>query len=333
VGGREGKIRLDFNENTVGCSPRVCEFLQRALSGGLLATYPEYSRSRNALARFFGVEANCLTITNGTDEAIQILANTYVDSGDEAIILTPTYAMYRFYLEVQGAEIVEVPYKEKFNDFVFPVEELLSAVGPQTKSIFIANPNNPTGSDASIRSIELVLNAAPQACVLVDEAYFEFHGESALPLVEEYENLFVCRTFSKAYGMAGLRVGVLLSQQQNIAAVRKVQSPYSVNMVAALAVTEAIKDRAYVENYVAQAKAGKQAIETGLTDLGYRFWRSTANFTLFDAGAKADAILSACRDSGVLVRDRRHDVPNALRVTAGTPEQAAQFIKALEALK
>ncbi len=150
--GREGKLRLDFNENTVGCSPQVLRSLKRALSREKLAVYPEYGETRQRVAAFFGVPAGQLLFTNGTDEAIQVLINTYVDDGDRLLLLAPSYAMYRFYAEVAGAEIAEVGYRPA--DLAFPLEELLEVLTPETRAVLIANRNYPTGTARrAVRSI------------------------------------------------------------------------------------------------------------------------------------------------------------------------------------
>ncbi|HTA45737.1 MAG TPA: histidinol-phosphate transaminase, partial [Bryobacteraceae bacterium] len=193
--GRADKLRLDFNENTVGASPKVLEYLRQNLTEAGLAVYPEYGEIKQELGTFFGVEVDDFILTNGTDEAIQVLINTYVDDGDEVLLLKPSYAMYRFYAEVAGASIREVPYRAE--KLAFPLEELIAAIHPSTRAILIANPNNPTGTGTSRAGIERILEQATGAAVLIDEAYFEFCGVTALPLLNDYPNLFVSRTFSK----------------------------------------------------------------------------------------------------------------------------------------
>ncbi|MGH9659205.1 MAG: pyridoxal phosphate-dependent aminotransferase, partial [Bryobacteraceae bacterium] len=219
TGGRAGKLRLDFNENTVGCSPRVVAFLQKALDPERLAVYPEYDGARPALARFFAVDPSRLLLTNGTDEAIQVLVNTYVDDGDDVIVLKPSYAMYKFYAQVAAARVREVPYRP--GDLAFPLEELLKAITPRVRAVLIANPNNPTGTGTTLSAIERILKRARRAAVLIDEAYYEFCGVTARGLIGAHPNLFVSRTFSKVYGLAGMRLGCLISQAANIAYLHK----------------------------------------------------------------------------------------------------------------
>ncbi|HVO99395.1 MAG TPA: histidinol-phosphate transaminase [Bryobacteraceae bacterium] len=326
--GREGKLRLDFNENTVGCSPAVIEFLRQHLTASQLSIYPEYVDAMRELAAFFQVEESEFTLTNGTDEAIQVLVNTFVDAGDEVAVIKPSYAMYRFYAEVAGAAVREVPYR---SDLSFPMEDLLAAITPATRAVLIANPNNPTGTTIGLDEIKRILDAT-RAAVLIDEAYFEFCDVSALPLIREYDNLFVSRTFSKVYGMAAMRCGCLFSSAPNVAWMKKAQSPYSVNTLAALAARAAIRDRAYVESYVDEVLAARAMAYGGLHKLGIKTYPSEANFVLFHAAERAIPIRDALREKGVLVRDRSYEIPGSVRVTIGTRAQIARFLEEMEKL-
>lgn len=328
TGGRAGKLRLDFNENTVGCSPRVVEFLRERLSAGGLSIYPEYDDARPELAEYFGVEPRQLLLTNGTDEAIQVLVNTYVDDGDEVMLMRPSYAMYKFYSEVAGAVVREIDYRAA--DLSFPIDEVLAAIEPRTRAILVANPNNPTGSAIDLTAIVKILTTAPNAAVLIDEAYFEFFGLTALSLIPHYPNLFISRTFSKVFGMAAMRMGCLFSQPANIAYMHKAQSPYSVNQLAALAARAAIRDPEYVRSYVAEVVAARDALCEGLRRLGIFYFPTQANFVLFRAGERAIEIRDKLRAMGVLVRDRSYEIAGCVRVTVGTREQVARFLKALE---
>jgi histidinol-phosphate aminotransferase len=326
--GRAGKLRLDFNENTVGCSPRVIAFLTSKLCEQQLSIYPEYTRVKPALAAFFKVSPDQLLLTNGTDEAIQILINTYVDDEDEVIVLRPSYAMYRFYAEVAGASIKEVDYIP--GTLAFPLTQLLDTITPATRAILISNPNNPTGTATDIPAIKQILNHAPQAAVLIDEAYYEFCGTTSLPLIEDYPNLFVSRTFSKVYGMAAMRIGCLFSQAANVQYLHKAQSPYSVNMLAALAAEAAVQDTEFVASYVAEALAAREFLCAGLTSLGIEHAASSANFILGYFGDRAIEVRDALRDQAILVRDRSYEIPGGVRITAGTREQAQAVLNELE---
>ncbi len=326
--GREGKLRLDFNENTLGCSPRVLAALIEKLSQEQLSIYPEYEATRRALSEFFQVPETQFAFTNGTDEAIQVLVHTYVGEGDEVLVLHPSYAMYRFYAEVAGARVREIPYRA--GDLAFPVEELIAAVTPATRAVLISNPNNPTGTAIGIGDVVRIVEAAPGAAVLIDEAYYDFYGVTALGLIGQYANLFVSRTFSKAHGLAALRAGVLFSQAGNVAYLRKSQSPYSVNTVAAIAVRAAVEDREYLANYVRQALEARELLYQGFERRGIRYWRSQGNFVLFEAGPRSIEIRDALRARGVLVRDRSYELAGTVRVTAGTPQQVERFFAELD---
>ena len=327
TGGRLGKLRLDFNENTLGASPRVIEALIQYLTEERLAVYPEYGAAKHELAAFFDVEPDDFILTNGTDEAIQVLVNTYVDDGDEVITLHPSYAMYRFYAEIAGATVRQVPYRRE--KLAFPVEELLDSITPATRAVLIANPNNPTGTGTSRANLEKILDRATNAAVMIDEAYYEFSGVTALGLLNDYPNLFVSRTFSKVYGMAAMRIGCLFSQSENVEFLHKAQSPYSVNMVATIAARAAIQDKAYVEKYVTEVLAARELLYVGLEELAIKYYESKANFVLFEAGERAIPLRDELRARGVLVRDRSYEIPGCVRVTVGTREQVRRFLKEL----
>jgi len=326
--GRAGKLRLDFNENTVGCSPRVIAALKERLSAESLAVYPEYGEAKAAIAEYFRVRPEQFVFTNGTDEAIQAFINTYVDAGQEVLLLKPSYAMYRFYAEVAGARIKEVAYPQPGMEF--PLQDVLDAITPETRAVLVANPNNPTGTGVSLLGIERILHRARRAVVMVDEAYYEFSGVTALTEIERVPNLFVCRTFSKVFGMAAMRLGCLFSHEANIALVHKAQSPYSVNSLAVVAAQAAVEDTAYIECYVAEALAARELLCLGLEQLGIRYVPSSANFVLGDFGKRAIEVRDALRGQAILVRDRSYEAPGCVRITVGTREQTRKLLAALE---
>lgn len=328
TGGRRTKLRLDFNENTVGASPLVLDFLRRYLTAEDLTIYPEYTNALEDLAEHFQVAPDELLLTNGTDEAIQVLINTYIDDNDEVILFRPSYAMYRFYAELAGARLVELDYRP--GTLVFPLEELLERISPRTKAVLISNPNNPTGTGLKLDAIQRILDRAGHAAVFIDEAYYEFSGVTALRLITEHPNLFVSRTFSKVYGMAAMRCGCLFSQKENIAYLHKAQSPYSVNMLAAMAARIAVQDRKFVEDYVLEVLAARELLYVGLEKLNIPYIESQANFVLFQAGDRAIEIRDTLRNRGVLVRDRSYEIPGCVRVTVGTRDQMDRFLSELE---
>jgi histidinol-phosphate aminotransferase len=330
TGGRCGNLRLDFNESTCGCSPRVIQALSACLRPDGLSAYPEYSESIRALAKFFGVSDSELIMTNGTDEAIQLVVNTFVDDGDEVVLLRPSYAMYRFYAELAGASLLEVPYR--MSDLAFPMDEFLQSIRPSTRLAIIANPNNPTGTGLDADGIIKILEKCPATAILIDEAYFDFLGITALPLIARYPNLFVSRTFSKAHGLAALRVGCVFSNSKNISHLHKGQSPYSVNALAAAAARAAVEDTSHVETFVAEALKARELLYAGLERLGISYFKSCANFVLLNVGNRCREIRDRLRERGILIRDRSYELPGCVRVTVGTRPQMEQFLEELKQL-
>lgn len=329
LAGREG-LRLDFNENVVGCSPRVLARL-RNLTAEDLARYPEREPVERELAEFLGVSPSELLFTNGVDEAIHLLCHSYLEAGDEALIVQPTYSMYRIYMMAAGANVLSVP---SGPDFEFPVKSLLASISPRTRLIAIANPNNPTGTAAAQQDLVSIAQAAPAAALLVDEAYFEFYGETVLPTRTGFPNLFVARTFSKAYGMAGLRIGALVGDAEQMATVRRVASPYNVNAVALSCLPDALADRDYMREYVSEVRECRMRLEQAFQECGIRFWPSQANFALLRVGstsAISSVFVDCMRQRGILVRDRSSDpgCEGCVRITIGSREHADRLLVAL----
>lgn len=326
LAGRDG-LRLDFNENTMGCSPRVLQRL-RLLGPEELAKYPEREAVEAVVGDILGIPAQELLLTNGVDEAIHLLCETYLEPGDEALIVVPTYSMYRIYVMAAGAKLISVPAGD---NFAFPVDDLCKRITSSTRLIAIANPNNPTGMVAAAEDLRRVARAAPSAAVLVDEAYFEFYGQSMLAARDELPNLFVARTFSKAYGMAGLRVGILIGAAEQMRGVRRVSSPYNVNAVALACLPDALIDQSYVEQYVSGVRESRTRLERALEAHGIQFWRSQANFVLARVGAAA-AFVEQMRHRGVLVRDRSGDYgcEGCVRITLGPREHLERLLDALQ---
>jgi histidinol-phosphate aminotransferase len=325
--GNRDAIRLDFNENTVACSPRVEEVLGR-ISAGALTRYPEREPVERIVAAHLRVRPEQLVLTNGVDEAIHVLFEAFLDEGDELLLPVPTYTMYEVYASATDARAVAVQAAE---DLQFPFERLLAAVTPMTKIVAIANPNSPSGSVATREQIVELARRAPDAVVLVDEAYFHFFGETVMDLVGSVPNLMVARTFSKAYGLAGLRLGVLVGPVELMKWVRRVLSPYSVNSLALACLPPALDDMTYLDWYVGEVLAARLEFETALDELGVRRWPSKANFVLVEIGSKHGEFVRLMSAGGVLVRDRSNDAgcDGCVRITIGTREQMREAAEAL----
>ena len=317
--GSRDMLRLDFNENTVACSPKVREVLSR-ISTGDLTRYPEREPVEALVAGHLGLAPAQIALTNGVDEAIHVLFETFLEAGDEVLLPVPTYTMYEVYASSTDACVVPI---QAAADLQFPFERLLAAITPRTKIIAVANPNSPSGSVATRdQLIELALRA-PQAVVLVDEAYFHFHGESVLDLLDKTPNLIVARTFSKAYGLAGLRLGLLAGAVGLMRWIRRVLSPYSVNSLALACLPAALEDAAYLEWYVSEVLAARAEFEAVLDEAQVRRWQSRANFVLADIGPHHAEFVQHMRAANVLVRDRSNDpgCDGCVRITIGTRQQ------------
>ena len=325
--GNRNNLRLDFNENTFACSPKVTEALA-AVSAGSLTLYPEREPVETIVAAHLGLKAEQVALTNGVDEAIHVLFETFLEDGDELLLPVPTYTMYQVYASATDARVVAV---QAADDLKFPFQRLLNAISSRTKVTAIANPNSPSGSVATREQLLELARWAPQAVLLVDEAYFHFHGETVMDLVGKVPNLIVARTFSKAYGLAGLRLGLLAGPVELMRWVRRVLSPYSVNSLALVCLKAALEDKAYLDWYVGEVLAARKEFEAAVDAAGVRRWPSWANFILVEIGARHTEFVRLMSGAGVLVRDRSNDpgCDGRVRITIGTREQMKHAAAAL----
>ena len=329
--GRTG-LRLDMNENSVGCSPLVRERL-RSLADDALSAYPERAPVEAAVARWVGLQPGQILLTNGADEGIHLLCQTYLEAGDQFVIPVPTFTMFDLYAAQCGANIVAVP---SGADFALPVDGILKTIAQldRPRLIAVATPNNPTGAVIMRADVIRILEAAPSSAVLIDEAYYEFFGESCIDLIAKYPNLFIARTFSKAYGMAGMRAGFIAGSAEQMGYLRRIASPFNVNGPALACVGAAIEDTAFVSNFVSEVRASRAALAEGLRALGLQTFPSEANFLLVrlaEDAPRGRAIIRALAGRGVLIRDRSadHGCAGCARITVGNREQTKQVLAAL----
>jgi len=326
--GREGKLRLDFNENTVGCSPAVLQAL-RNVTAEQMAMYPEYENSARRLAAYFGVQRAEMLLTNGVDDALRLMMEVFIDPGDAVLIAEPTFSMYRFFSQVAGARIDSVRYDEEMR---FPLTATLRELKRSPKILFLANPNNPTATLVEEAALAQILDAAPRTMVFVDEAYFEFSGLTILPWIRRRKNLIVARTFSKAAGLAALRIGTLFAHAELIAAMQRAFTPYPVNSLALVAAEAAVNDEPFLKSYVEEVRESRSQLTRGLKQLGVRVFPSAANFVLADFGAGATRLVKQLERRGILVRDRASEFgrDGFVRITAGTVAQTERLLKAIK---
>ena len=324
--GRHGKIRLDFNENTTGCSAAARKAIAR-LSAKEIATYPEYAAHTRELARSFHVTPEELALTNGGDDALRVFFDTFVEPESHILICEPTFPMYRYYAEIAGARVHALRYGPNME---FPFADALAALKKKPRVFFLANPNNPTGTLVSRDVLAKLLRAATHTVVVIDEAYAEFSGETTVPWIRRYPHLFVARTFSKAAGLAALRLGAVIGCRDSLALVRRALPPYPVNLAAMVAAVAATKERKSIAQYVAGTQRRRAWFSRALQESGVRVFPSAANFLLADFGEAGPAFFRKLARHNILVRKRSRDLgPGYARITIGTQAELEKFLRLL----
>jgi histidinol-phosphate aminotransferase len=326
-------LRLHLNENTAGCSPRVVEALRR-LGPHAFAVYPDYGPVTAACARHLGIDETRLLLTNGLDEgllaaAIALLQRARGEATPEAIVVEPAFAMYADCVEATGGRLVTVLPRP---DLSFPLAETLAAITPATRLIFLASPGNPTGLLIDEGDIRALAAALPGGLVFLDEAYADFTDRHFLDALPEVPNVVVGRTFAKAYGLAGLRIGAVAGEAGMIARLRRSLPPYSINVAAATALMAAIEDRAFLSWYRDQVRRSRTLVYDACARLGLPCWPSEANFVLVKVGDRAAEVVEALRARRIFVRDRSSQpgCAGCIRITAGVVSHTEACLAALE---
>jgi len=320
---RFGKIRLDFNENTSGCGKAARQAVAK-LSAKKLAMYPEYERATKKLAQYFGVRAEEIALTNGGDDALRVFFDTFVEPGSHILICEPTFPMYRYYAEIAGARVKALRYSATME---FPLKEALAALREKPRVLFLANPNNPTGTLVAKQAIAKLLRAAAETVVVLDEAYSEFSGESVVPWIRRYPQLFVAKTFSKAAGLAGLRLGAVLAQRDSLALVRRALPPYPVNVAALAAGAAAVEDKKTLSSYVREVKRLRAWFARELEKRGARVFASAGNFLLVDLGESGPALFRKLQQCGIMVREKSDLGKGFARITIGSEPELKKLLR------
>ncbi len=332
--GISGSVKLASNENPLGPSPRALEAVRAALPD--LHRYPDGGgyRLRHALATHWDVSPEMIILGNGSNELLELTGRCFLLPGDEAVYAQQAFVVYDMVAQVTGATKVAVPLK----DFAHDLVAMRRAITPRTKLVFLANPNNPTGTAVPARELEAFLADVPaDVLVVVDEAYYEFlppdDRPDALRFVREGRLLVVLRTFSKVYGLAGLRIGYGIGPEPLVAVLNRAREPFNTNMLAQVAATAALADRAHVEETVAVSLAGRAHLAEQCRALGFGVAPSAANFLLVDVGRPGGAVADALLTHGVIVRPMAgYGFPTHLRISVGTAEENARCLAALRAI-
>jgi histidinol-phosphate aminotransferase len=320
-------VKLDANENNYGPSPRVTKALRDYNEYHI---YPDAAQTelRELLSKYTGMPCEQIVAGSGSDQLIEVLVKLFAAPGDEIINMTPTFAMYRFYSDLNGVKVVEVP---RDADFHIDVAGVIKAVTPRTKLVFLANPNNPSGTITSHEDIiELAKTGLP---LVVDEAYYEFTGDTVIPLMKEFPNLLVLRTFSKWAGLAGLRVGYGIFPGVVANHLHAVRDPYNVNVAAVVAVRQSFQDIDYLIGNVKKIVDERERLFDALCDIKWlRPYPSRSNFILCDVlKGSAMELQKKLEDRGVLVRYfAEPQLSNCLRFSVGRPEEDDTLVNALK---
>lgn len=328
-------IKLASNENPLGPSPKAMEAMRAALSQVHL--YPDgYAyKLRDALADFYGVPLDWVLVGNGSDEIIHYMGLAYLNPGDELVMGDPSFVRYEAAAYLNDAVLQKVPLD---NDYRYDLRAMLERVNKRTKLLFVANPNNPTGTIVYRNEVESLIESLPEHVILIlDEAYFEYVDDSSYPDGLDYvrcgRNVVVMRTFSKAYGLAGLRLGYCIARPSLLDPLERVREPFNVNSLAQIAGVAALQDRTYVERTRDLNRQGLEYLYRVCERLGLRYVPSWANFLMIDTGRPGNEMFQALLSRGIIVRSGESlGMVNFLRVNTGTMEQNERFAKALESV-
>jgi len=329
-----GGLRLHQNENTGGCSPRVIEAL-RKLSAEQISQYPPSAEATTAVAKHFGVPVENVCLTNGLNEGIMVLAiaqlrSTISGAAAEAIVPEPAFEIFRVHIAVAGGKLVQVMPQP---NFVFPLDEVLAAITSKTRLVFLSNPNNPTGVSIPLDAIGAIARRVRgETIVFVDEAYADFAGVSFIPRLQDFPNVIVGRSFSKSFGLAGLRIGCVIGNPRTLEPIRLAVPVHSLNVAALTAIQAALGDREHFENYLREVTQSKELLYAACDRLGLKYWQSDANFVLVDLGGSTESVLKDLAARGIYVRDRSTEpgCAGCVRISTGIVEHTQQCIAALE---
>ncbi len=332
--GIAGSIKLASNENPLGPSPRALAALREAL--GTLHRYPDSAgfRLTRKIARRLGIAPEQIVLGNGSDEILSLLARAFLTPGDEVLLPQPAFAMYEIEACASGAVPVAVPLKEYRTD----LEAMAGRLTDRTRIVFLNSPHNPTGHRIPAEAVAAFLVGLPAGVILVlDEAYIEFvrdpRGPDSLSLLASGRPMVVLRTFSKAYGLAGLRVGYGVMPPEIAALLHRVRPPFNVNLAAQVAAEAALDDEAFLEESRRVVHEGLDFLREHLARLGLFCLPSEANFLMFEVPGDARAVYEGLLERGVIVRPlASYGYPRHLRVSAGRPEENLRFLEALRAV-
>lgn len=327
-------IKLASNENQLGASPVAVAAIQNALSQINLYPDPQSYDLRMALAHKLGVSLEEVTVSNGADGIILETCMAYLDNGDEVITSMTSFPMYDIYTRAMRAKLIKTPLTK---DYGLDLDAMLGAITEKTKMIFVCNPNNPTGTILLADSITQFINAVPENILIVlDEAYLEFVESRDFPDSTQYirqgrSNILILRTFSKVYGLAGIRIGFGIGKQELLSPLNTIKEPFAVNRLAQAAGVAALKDTEFINQTIEKTKAGREYFYKEFARLGLFAIPSHTNFVFADLGPAADFIIEKLLENGLIIRPGKgYNLPTFARITVGTEEQNMRLVTMLE---
>jgi len=317
----KGEVRLDTNTNVLGANPAAQRFIREQNID--LNDYPvTYSDSlRRALASLYDLDMENFIVGSGSDEVLDISFKTFTEWGDDCLVPYPSYSLYDYFAEMNGGKVV---YSELTDDFQLDVDDIISS---KAKIVILASPNNPTGNSFRQKDIEDIL-AGFGGIVIVDEAYGEYSDESMIPFVNEFENMIVVRTFSKAYAMAALRIGYAVANKDLAEMMNSVKIPYSLNSLSEGAAIAAVKDQDFIKKSAEMVRKERPKLSSGLSKLGFEPFPSDANFILARCPIDHAVFTDALKKKGILIRDfgSKRRMENCVRFTVGTEEMNSDLL-------
>ncbi|TXK78365.1 histidinol-phosphate transaminase [Paenibacillus sp. N3.4] len=330
--GLEKVIKLASNENPIGPSPLAVAAIQSSLAN--IHRYPDAETIdlRAAIARKLQVTSEQVIVTNGADELITLISETFLESGNNIVVPSPTFSEYEFGANLMGANVVEVPLRD---DYQYDIDDILGAVTVQTKLLYLCSPNNPTGTYMKKQDLYRLMDTLPpHVLVIFDGAYSHFVTADdycdGLELVRQGYPIVVTQTFSKIYGLAGIRVGYGVAPEKILQSIRQVKEPFNVNTLAQIGAVAAILDDAHLEATRDMNARGREQLYSALQELGLAFTQSMSNFLLVELGPDAKVIYDSLMKKGIIVRyGGAWNLPHHVRISIGTAEEHMALIKAL----
>ncbi len=324
---RREKQRMDHNENAWGCSERVLEAV-RAVKAEDISVYPSYSSLYRTISGMNKLDVTNILLTNGADEGIRCLLETYIEKGNTVVLTDPTFSMYKLYTAMREGIVRNVPLN---GGFAFPTNKFSEQASGSDLAV-IVNPSTPVGSSLDREQIIDLLEALPNTVVILDEAYTEYRGKSDIDLVKNYSNLVVLRSFSKAYGLAGLRLGYIAASVEIIDMIRRIASPYNVNSLVLIAAEAALRDDLHFKRVLADTAKEKKYLRESLARLGIKSLASDTNFFAAYLGENCDSLCEEITRNGILIKNLNGEavMKNWVRITVGTREENHRLLNILK---